>query len=79
MHPQVILIVAQQRIADLHRAADHDRLVHTATTATSSHAVPAPSTPGPRQSRSCAGSAAVFRSRLHDRLEPREGQAGDCK
>jgi hypothetical protein len=53
--------------------------VHTATTATSSHAVPAPSTPGPRQSRSCAGSAAVFRSRLHDRLEPREGQAGDCK
>ena len=42
MHPQLILIVAQQRIADLRRAADHDRLVHTATTATSSHAVPAP-------------------------------------
>jgi hypothetical protein len=42
MHPQLILIVVQQRIADLHRAADHARLVHTATTATTSHAVPAP-------------------------------------
>ena len=42
MHPQLLLIVAQQRIADLHRAADHDRLVQAATTATSSHAVPAP-------------------------------------
>jgi hypothetical protein len=42
MHPQLALIVAQQHIADLHRAADHDRLVHTATTATSSHAAPAP-------------------------------------
>jgi hypothetical protein len=79
MHPQLILIVALQRIADLHRAADHDRLVHTATTATGSHAVPPPATLPPRHSRSCAGSAAVFRSRLHGRLEPREGQAGDCK
>ena len=42
MHPQLTLIVAQQHIADLHRAADHNPLVHTATTATSSHAVPAP-------------------------------------
>jgi hypothetical protein len=42
MHPQLTLIAARQHIADLHRAADHDRLVHTATTATSSHAVPAP-------------------------------------
>jgi hypothetical protein len=41
MHPQLRLIVAQQRIADLHRAADHDRLVHATTTATSSHAVAA--------------------------------------
>ena len=39
MHPQLTLIVAQEHIADLHRAADHNRLVHTAT---SSHAVPAP-------------------------------------
>ena len=39
MHPQLTLIVARQHIADLHRAADHNRLVHTAT---SSHAVPAP-------------------------------------
>ena len=38
MHPQLTLIAAQQHIADLHRAADHNRLVHTAT----SHAVPAP-------------------------------------
>jgi hypothetical protein len=42
MHPQLTLIAAQQHIADLHRAADHNRLVHTATTAASSHAVPAP-------------------------------------
>ena len=39
MHPQLTHILAQQHIADLHRAADHNRLVHTAT---SSHAVPAP-------------------------------------
>ena len=63
MHPQLRLIAAQEHIADMHRAADDDRLVHTATTVTSSHAVPAPATPPPRQSRSCAGSAAVFRSR----------------
>ena len=42
MHPQLILIAAQQHIADLRRAADHNRLVHTATTATSSRAGPAP-------------------------------------
>ena len=42
MHPQLTIILAQQRTADLHPAADHDRLVHTATTAASSHAVPAP-------------------------------------
>jgi hypothetical protein len=42
MHPQITLIVAQEHIADLHRAADHNRLVHTASSATSSHAVPAP-------------------------------------
>jgi hypothetical protein len=38
MHSQLTPIAAQQRIADLHRAADHNRLVHTAT---GSHAVPA--------------------------------------
>ena len=42
MHPELTIIAAQKHIADLHRAADHNRLVHTATTATSSHAVPAP-------------------------------------
>jgi hypothetical protein len=56
MHPQLTLIAAQQHIADLHRAADDNRLAHTAT---SSHAVPAPPTPSPRQSRSCAGPAAA--------------------
>ena len=47
MHPRLTLIVAQEHIADLHRAADHDRLVHTAT---SSHALPAPrhAVPAPR-------------------------------
>ena len=70
MHPQLTLIVAQQHIADLHRAADHDRLVHTATTATSSHAVPAPHH---------AAAAPVSFLRWLRRLEPREDQAGDCK
>ena len=42
MHPQLTLIVAQQHIADLRRAADHNRLVHAATTATSSQTGPAP-------------------------------------
>ena len=45
MHHQLNPIAAQERVADLHRAADHDRLVHTATTATSSHAVLAPRDP----------------------------------
>ncbi len=39
MPPQLTLILAQQHIADLHRAADHNRLVHTAT---SGHAAAAP-------------------------------------
>ena len=60
MHPQLRLIAAQERIADMQRAADDDRLVHAATT----HAVPAPATPPPRQSPSCAGSAAVLGSRV---------------
>jgi hypothetical protein len=42
MHPQLTLYVAQQRIADRHRAAEHNRLVRSAATATSSHAGPAP-------------------------------------
>jgi hypothetical protein len=47
MHPELTLIVAQQRIADLHRAADHNRLVHTATTATSSVRAPRHATAAP--------------------------------
>jgi hypothetical protein len=42
VHPQLTHIAAQQHIADLHQAADHNRLVHTAATPTSSHAGPAP-------------------------------------
>ena len=80
MHPQLTLIVAQQRIADLLRAADHDRLVQTATTATSSHAVAAP--------RHATAAPVSFlrwlrrrlpQSRIPGRLEPREDQAGDYK
>jgi hypothetical protein len=41
MHPQ-LHIAAQEHIADLRRAADRYRLVHAATSASSSHAVPAP-------------------------------------
>jgi hypothetical protein len=58
MHPQFTLIAAQQRIADLQRAADRHRLVHIVTTATCSRSVPLnPATPLPGQSRSGAGSA----------------------
>jgi hypothetical protein len=42
MHPGVTMIAAQQHIADLHRAADRYRLVHTATSASRSHPVSAP-------------------------------------
>ena len=41
MH-SVLALIAQQHIADLHRAADHDRLVHTAMTAPGNCAAPAP-------------------------------------
>jgi hypothetical protein len=41
MHTQLNHI-ATQHIADLHRAADRHRLVHAATSAACSHAVPAP-------------------------------------
>jgi len=60
MHHQITLSVAQQQIADLHRAADHDRLVHTATTAAGSRAVPAP--------RHAAAAPASFMHWLRRRL-----------
>ena len=41
MHSQ-LHIAAQEHIADLRRAADRYRLVRAATSASSSHAVPAP-------------------------------------
>ncbi len=34
MHSQLTPAAAQEQIADLHRAADHSRLVHAATTTT---------------------------------------------
>jgi hypothetical protein len=60
MHHQITLSVAQQQIADLHRAADHDRLVQTATTAAGSHADPAP--------RHAAAAPASFMHWLRRRL-----------
>lgn len=42
MHPQLTVIVALEHMADLRRAADHDRLVHAATTASSSDAAGRP-------------------------------------
>ena len=50
MGPQLTLIAAQQHYADLHRAADHNRIVRSATTATSSHTVLAPRHAAPRVS-----------------------------
>jgi hypothetical protein len=41
MYPQLTLIAAQEHIADLQRAADHDRLVHAVAPAKSSHAAAA--------------------------------------
>ena len=41
MHHQLNPVAAQQRVADLHRAADHDRLVHAATTTNCGNDVPA--------------------------------------
>jgi hypothetical protein len=40
MHSRLTVILAEQHIADLHRAADKHRLAHTAATTTTSHAVP---------------------------------------
>jgi hypothetical protein len=80
MHPQLLTLIAAQRIADLHGAADHDRVVHTATTATSTHAVPAP-----RHAAAAPVSSLRWLARrlpqscIHGRLEPREDQVGDCK
>jgi hypothetical protein len=70
MQPELILIAAQQHLADLYRAASHYRLVHTAT---SSHAASAP-----RHAAVIAVSCLRW-LRQHGRLEPREDQAGDCR
>ena len=76
MHPKLTHITAQQHIADLHRAADHNRLVHTATTPTTPPRQQR--TPPPRQSRSCAGSEAAWHNAPVARerqLEAGQGQA----
>ena len=61
MHPEFTIIAAREHIADLHRAADHYRLVHTATTAASSRAVPAP--------RHAAAALVSFLDRRRSRAE----------
>ena len=60
MHPRLTLIVAQQHIADLHRAADHDRLVQAATTDTRSDA--------PAAGRPVAAAPVTLIRRLRRRL-----------
>ncbi len=60
MRSQLAFIAAQQHIADLHRAAEHNRLVHIATSAPSSHAGPAP--------RHAAAAPVSFLRRLRGRL-----------
>jgi len=60
MGPQLTHIAAHQHFADLHRAADHDRLVDTATTATSSHA--------PTAGRPVAAAPVTLIRRLRRRL-----------
>jgi hypothetical protein len=61
MHPQLTVILAQQHIADLRRAADHNRVVHATTSTTSSHAAHAP--------RPMAAAKPIsFRRWLHRRL-----------
>ena len=63
MQPELTLIAAKQHIADLRRAACHNRLVHSATGATGGHAV-------------AALLSFLRRFVHHGRLEPREDQAG---
>jgi hypothetical protein len=60
MHPQHAHIVAQQRIADLRRAADHDRLVQAATSASRSD--------GPTAGRPVVAAPVTLIRRLRRRL-----------
>ena len=77
MHPQLALMVAQQRIADLHRAADHDRLAHTTTTATSSHAVAASDRASPvEESALPRPQCAQERRRVARRFRPHRAPRG---
>jgi hypothetical protein len=74
MHSQ-LHIAAQEHIADLRRAADHYRLVHAATSATSSHAVPAPRrrarpVPAPASPPPPGINAPVVRERYLERAQP---------
>jgi hypothetical protein len=79
MHPRLTVILAEQHIADLHRAADHRRLVHTATTAKPQRR--------PTDVRPVAATPVSFLRRLrrrlphtqHGRPKPREVQARACK
>jgi hypothetical protein len=77
MHPRLTLIAAQEHIADLHRAADHNRLVHPATTATSSHAVSASDRASPVEATaSPRPQCAQGRRRVARRFRPHRAQHG---
>jgi len=68
MHPQLTLIVAQQHIADLRRAADHNRLVQAATTASRSDAPTASRSDAPTAGRPVAAAPVTLIRRLRRHL-----------
>ena len=75
MHPQLTVIVAQQHIADLRRAADHDRLVQAATTASSSNAAVAAA---PVTLFAGSAAASLKRTRPHGMAGQVEGVTVAC-
>jgi hypothetical protein len=71
MHPRLTLILAEQHLADLRRAADHARVARVArvaTSTTSSHAAPAP--------RHAAAKPVSFLHWLRRRLASRTHRSG---
>ena len=74
MHPQLTLIVAQQHVADLRRAADCDRLAQAAITASSNNAAvdAAPVT------LSAGPAASLTPTRPHGMAGPVEGVTVAC-
>ena len=76
MHPLLTVMVAQQHIADLRRAADHDRLVQAATTASSINASVA-SAPSTLSAGSTA--ASLKRTRAQGMASQVEGVTVACR